>query len=121
MKSVSCLAASIVWVIFTLNAKANAQTCQWAGHCLGATCVTGNDCSDVLDCINGVCGGVVPWTTITQVQTGRLSPTRTTEYFTLGEPTGATSCAWVGHCAGATCTTGNDCSDVLDCVRGVCG
>jgi hypothetical protein len=66
---------------------------------LGAICESGDDCSDELDCIEGACGGIVPWTTLTQVQTGRLTPLRTTQYFTLGLPTSA-SCAWIGHCAG---------------------
>lgn len=30
-------------------------------------------------------------------------------------------CSWPGHCAGATCTTWDDCSDDLVCIQGVCG
>ena len=30
-------------------------TCSWTGHCLGATCVTFNDCSDDLICTNNKC------------------------------------------------------------------
>ena len=30
-------------------------------------------------------------------------------------------CSWPGHCAGATCSTMNDCADDLVCVQGVCG
>ncbi|KAL7902894.1 hypothetical protein HDV63DRAFT_362565 [Trichoderma sp. SZMC 28014] len=31
------------------------QTCSWAGHCLGASCSTDDDCSDALVCTNGKC------------------------------------------------------------------
>lgn len=30
-------------------------TCSWAGHCLGASCSTENDCSDALVCKSGKC------------------------------------------------------------------
>ncbi|KKK19607.1 hypothetical protein ARAM_007363, partial [Aspergillus rambellii] len=30
------------------------------------------------------------------------------------------SCSWSGHCAGATCSTDDDCSDSLVCTSGVC-
>ena len=81
--------------------QASSKLAETNNYHLGATCQTGDDCSDTLDCIGGVCGGVVTWTTLTQIQTGgRLSPTRTTDYFTLGAPTAVASCAWVGHCAG---------------------
>ncbi|PSS18798.1 hypothetical protein M430DRAFT_50789 [Amorphotheca resinae ATCC 22711] len=30
------------------------------------------------------------------------------------------SCSWPGHCAGAPCSTYNDCSDALICSNGVC-
>lgn len=30
-------------------------TCSWAGHCLGASCSTDNDCSDALVCKSGKC------------------------------------------------------------------
>ncbi|PNP51908.1 hypothetical protein THARTR1_07499 [Trichoderma harzianum] len=30
-------------------------------------------------------------------------------------------CSWEGHCAGASCSTENDCSDDLTCNNGVCG
>ncbi|KAK3934971.1 family 75 glycoside hydrolase [Diplogelasinospora grovesii] len=33
---------------------------------------------------------------------------------------GGGTCSWAGHCAGAPCSTENDCSDVLVCVNGVC-
>jgi hypothetical protein len=29
-------------------------------------------------------------------------------------------CEWLGHCRGATCSSANDCSDVLVCVNGRC-
>lgn len=33
---------------------------------------------------------------------------------------GSGSCSWEGHCAGAPCTTFDDCSDELTCTNGVC-
>lgn len=30
------------------------------------------------------------------------------------------TCSWAGHCAGATCTDENDCSDDLVCTGGTC-
>jgi chitinase len=38
------------------------------------------------------------------------------------KPPGSTpTCSWVGHCAGATCASDDDCSDSLTCTSGVCG
>ncbi|KAL7929963.1 hypothetical protein V8C35DRAFT_314257 [Trichoderma chlorosporum] len=34
---------------------------------------------------------------------------------------GSGSCSWAGHCAGASCSTDDDCSDSLTCNSGVCG
>ncbi|UKZ48283.1 hypothetical protein TrVGV298_002506 [Trichoderma virens] len=34
---------------------------------------------------------------------------------------GSGSCSWAGHCAGASCSTENDCSDDLTCNNGICG
>ncbi|KAF1991215.1 glycoside hydrolase family 75 protein [Aulographum hederae CBS 113979] len=31
------------------------ETCSWEGHCLGASCQSGDDCSDDLICTNGAC------------------------------------------------------------------
>ncbi|KAJ3034126.1 hypothetical protein HDV00_005447 [Rhizophlyctis rosea] len=31
------------------------------------------------------------------------------------------ACSWAGHCAGASCSTDDDCSDELVCKSGVCG
>ena len=31
------------------------------------------------------------------------------------------SCSWPGHCAGAACSTHDDCSDDLTCANKVCG
>ena len=36
-------------------------------------------------------------------------------------PTSAGSCSWSGHCAGATCSSDDDCSDSLICNSGKCG
>jgi hypothetical protein len=33
----------------------------------------------------------------------------------------ASSCSWAGHCAGASCKSNDDCSDVLECKKGRCG
>jgi hypothetical protein len=37
-----------------------------------------------------------------------------------GKPPVEETCEWVGHCAGASCKTYNDCSGVLECVKGIC-
>ncbi|KAJ6259425.1 hypothetical protein Dda_6327 [Drechslerella dactyloides] len=38
-----------------------------------------------------------------------------------GSPeTGHVSCTWIGHCAGAKCTTSDDCDGDLQCKKGVC-
>ncbi|KAI9652771.1 MAG: hypothetical protein M1831_006573 [Alyxoria varia] len=34
---------------------------------------------------------------------------------------GGGSCSWPGHCTGASCSTGDDCSDDLTCKSGKCG
>ncbi|KAL7796272.1 hypothetical protein V8C43DRAFT_22503 [Trichoderma afarasin] len=34
---------------------------------------------------------------------------------------GSGTCSWAGHCAGASCSTDDDCSDSLTCNSGVCG
>ena len=34
---------------------------------------------------------------------------------------GSGSCSWQGHCAGASCSTADDCSDDLVCNSGICG
>ncbi|KAE8375670.1 endo-chitosanase C [Aspergillus bertholletiae] len=39
---------------------------------------------------------------------------------TIPQPTGG-SCSWPGHCAGASCSSNDDCSDELACVNGKCG
>ncbi|KAK6360057.1 hypothetical protein TWF730_006211 [Orbilia blumenaviensis] len=34
---------------------------------------------------------------------------------------GTGTCSWVGHCAGASCSTHNDCDGDLECKSGICG
>ena len=36
-----------------------------------------------------------------------------------GDP-GTGTCSWAGHCAGAKCSTDDDCSDALTCQSGKC-
>ncbi|CAF2708446.1 unnamed protein product [Rotaria sp. Silwood2] len=31
------------------------------------------------------------------------------------------SCSWVGHCAGDSCSSNSDCDGTLDCTNGICG
>ncbi|RJE19269.1 hypothetical protein PHISCL_08388 [Aspergillus sclerotialis] len=38
-----------------------------------------------------------------------------------GDNGGDGSCSWPGHCAGASCSDVNDCSDDLICLSGSCG
>ena len=85
--------------------------CEWEGHCLGASCETENDCSDVLVCNDNKCS-----------DTSEPEPTTTSEPepepTTTSEP--APECEWEGHCLGASCETENDCSDVLVCKDNKC-
>ncbi|OJI83541.1 hypothetical protein ASPTUDRAFT_55578 [Aspergillus tubingensis CBS 134.48] len=37
-----------------------------------------------------------------------------------GSGSSSSSCSWSGHCAGASCSTENDCSDNLTCQSGKC-
>jgi len=37
------------------------------------------------------------------------------------KPQTPATCSWPGHCAGASCSTYNDCSDDLICISGKCG
>jgi len=37
------------------SGSGSSGSCEWAGHCAGATCSSDNDCSDVLTCQSGVC------------------------------------------------------------------
>ncbi|RAH41747.1 uncharacterized protein BO95DRAFT_372394 [Aspergillus brunneoviolaceus CBS 621.78] len=39
---------------------------------------------------------------------------------TASSGSSSSSCSWSGHCAGATCSTENDCSDDLTCQNGKC-
>ncbi|KAK6345768.1 hypothetical protein TWF718_007674 [Orbilia javanica] len=73
-------------------------TCEWVGHCAGATCKTSDDCDGDLECKSGTCGG----------SSGGTTPPPAT-------------CSWVGHCAGATCKANDDCDGDLECKSGVCG
>ncbi|KAF3290739.1 hypothetical protein TWF970_000005 [Orbilia oligospora] len=72
-------------------------TCEWVGHCAGATCKTNDDCDGDLECKSGVCGG----------SSGGTTPPPAT-------------CSWAGHCAGASCKSHDDCSDDLTCKNGKC-
>ncbi|KAF3388302.1 Endo-chitosanase C [Penicillium rolfsii] len=59
----------------------------------------------------GLASGGGPGTTLTT----KVSSTKTTT------SSGSTNtCSWAGHCAGASCSSDNDCSDVLVCKNGKC-
>ncbi|KAF5859842.1 hypothetical protein ETB97_002394 [Aspergillus alliaceus] len=68
------------------------DSCDWPGHCAGASCSTHDDCSDPFACVNGKCA---------------VDP-------------GSVPCEWEGHCAGAQCNSHDDCSDPFSCQNGVC-
>ncbi|KAE8394993.1 putative extracellular chitosanase CsnC [Aspergillus alliaceus] len=68
------------------------DSCDWPGHCAGASCSTHDDCSDPFACVNGKCA---------------VDP-------------GSVPCEWEGHCAGAQCSSHDDCSDPFSCQNGVC-
>ncbi|KKO99572.1 polysaccharide deacetylase family protein [Trichoderma harzianum] len=78
------------------------------GSCGGTTgfvCATGFCCSQFGFCGQGAsfCGS------------GSSSGSGSTGSGSTG------TCSWAGHCAGATCSTDNDCSDPFSCVNGICG
>ena len=91
-------------------------TCAWAGHCLGASCTTNDDCSDPWGCVSGKCALDAATSPSTTLKTSTITKTTTSSAPT----TTATSCAWAGHCLGATCTTNDDCSDPWACISGKC-
>ncbi|CAG8979785.1 hypothetical protein HYALB_00011593 [Hymenoscyphus albidus] len=76
----------------TATAGPPAATCEWTGHCAGATCQTADDCDGELVCKSGKCAS------------GSTAP----------------PCEWIGHCAGATCQSGDDCDGELVCRSGKC-
>ncbi|PNP44113.1 hypothetical protein TGAMA5MH_04398 [Trichoderma gamsii] len=78
-------------------------SCDWEGHCSGASCGSDDDCADDLTCSNGVCSG----------GSGGSSGG--------GGGGGSSSCSWEGHCFGAPCGSDDDCSDPWECVNGSCG
>ena len=47
---------TFVLFTFTVLAIPTSNSCNWVGHCLGATCNNEDDCSDALVCNTGVCG-----------------------------------------------------------------
>ncbi|EIT79551.1 fungal chitosanase of glycosyl hydrolase group 75-domain-containing protein [Aspergillus flavus] len=52
---------------------------------------------------------------------GGGNPPTTLTTTSIPEPTGGSgSCSWPGHCAGATCSSNDDCSDDLACQNGKC-
>jgi hypothetical protein len=51
----------------------------------------------------------------------RIGTTGTTPSSTVTGTPPATTCSWEGHCAGASCSSDDDCSDDLTCVSGKCG
>ncbi|KAH8154297.1 uncharacterized protein LAJ45_02065 [Morchella importuna] len=51
---------------------------------------------------------------------GSPSPTTLVTSTRKSQPTGGATCSWPGHCAGASCSDENDCSDSLTCQSGKC-
>ncbi|KAE8373939.1 hypothetical protein BDV26DRAFT_270983 [Aspergillus bertholletiae] len=54
------------------------------------------------------------------------SPSTSESTYCSGSSSGSsggssTTCAWPGHCEGATCSDDNDCSDPWACYNGICG
>jgi hypothetical protein len=106
------------------------QTCEWAGHCAGATCKTNDDCSDPWACISGKCaldpavggGGSTPnyycnWS-------GHCEGAACTDDDSCGNNLYCETsekvctmegCEWAGHCLGAKCSSNDDCSDPYEC------
>ena len=52
-------------------------SCGWAGHCLGSSCVTFNDCSGNLICTNNICSISIPTVIPTVIPTSIPTPTET--------------------------------------------
>ncbi|KAM7195624.1 hypothetical protein V8F33_006628 [Rhypophila sp. PSN 637] len=108
------------------------EECVWTGHCAGDTCKTELDCDGELGCVSGKCAvvGGSPTTARTTARTTVRTTARTTARPTTirttvrttarPAPTSVAGCVWEGHCAGATCTTENDCDGQLGCVNGRC-
>jgi len=95
-------------------ATTTATTCDWPGHCLGASCAAHTDCSDPWACISGKCAvdPAVATSTSTKKSTTTTKPPAAT--------TSAVTCDWPGHCLGASCSSNNDCSDPWACISGKC-
>ncbi|KAL6875924.1 hypothetical protein HDV57DRAFT_510708 [Trichoderma longibrachiatum] len=72
-------------------------------------------------------GGIMLWEAQLAVKNGNFQKTvkagissgSTTPPPPPPPPSGG--CSWAGHCAGASCSSDNDCSDDLTCNGGVCG
>lgn len=58
-------------VTTTTTKPTSTASCSWAGHCLGASCSSDDDCADALVCTAGKCS-----------------------------VDGAATCSWEGHCEG---------------------
>ncbi|KAL6821945.1 hypothetical protein V8C40DRAFT_163624 [Trichoderma camerunense] len=75
-------------------------------------------------------GGIMLWEAQLAVKNGNYQKTikagissgsGTTPPPTQSSTPSGGSCSWAGHCAGASCSTDDDCSDSLTCNSGVCG
>ncbi|KAK3320270.1 fungal chitosanase of glycosyl hydrolase group 75-domain-containing protein [Cercophora scortea] len=96
----------------TSTAATPTATCSWAGHCLGATCSTNDDCSDDLVCTSSKCAVASTKVTTTTLKTSTTKTTSTAA--------ATATCSWAGHCLGATCATNDDCSDAYICTNKKC-
>lgn len=109
-------------------------TCEWEGHCLGATCKTENDCDGQLACVSGRCAnpGSTPATSTrpgggqptirTTVQTLRTTARTTAKPQPTGQPGGTPACGDNPlACIGVSCRQDFDCGfELIICKNGVC-
>ncbi|RHZ43461.1 uncharacterized protein CDV56_102436 [Aspergillus thermomutatus] len=103
----------------TSSAPTSTATCEWTGHCAGATCSNADECSDPWTCFNGVCN-YDPTVTcaVCANSDGCSDPWACISGKCAVDP--SITCSWEGHCAGATCVMDDDCDDPWACVYGVC-
>ncbi|KAK0617796.1 hypothetical protein B0T17DRAFT_600813 [Bombardia bombarda] len=115
---------------------AEGSTCAWTGHCGGDKCDEDEDCDDDLVCRNSRCTNPTSTTTIrtrttstkststkktsTKSTSTKSTSTRTTSTRVTTTAAPTSTCAWQGHCLGATCTKHTDCDGDLACISGKC-
>ncbi|KOS20012.1 Acidic endochitinase [Escovopsis weberi] len=144
-----CQLADFVWVQFYNNGNCNiaqsgfnSAVKTWSSGIGNATLFIGAlasgadgdqgyvSASTLISAVNGVkamnlpnFGGVMLWEAQLAVKNGNYQRQIKAALGSGGSttPPPQTGCSWEGHCAGATCSTNDDCSDDLTCNNGVCG